>query len=135
MQPSEQCTLRRACHSTEIRANSREPGASTLWLSIPRDVDLLDEPIAAPRPSSVSNETELKAILLPGADFTQTSVDSLYAHVLILEQHHQHYERVGIAQLPAAFGNVDYPSWFFALKNKFGNLYYRIYDPDMSLYE
>jgi hypothetical protein len=84
-------------------------------------------------PPDKGKETVLKAILLPGANSTQTSVDMLYAHVLILKQHLQHYERVGIARLPATFGNdgVIYQNWNFYLKYEFGNLYYDDQDPDI----
>jgi hypothetical protein len=83
-------------------------------------------------PPDKGTETVLKGVLLPGADFTETSVDCLYAHVLVLEQHQQHYERVGIARLPATFSHEEdfYRYWFFGLKDKFGNLYRDIQDPD-----
>jgi hypothetical protein len=75
-------------------------------------------------PPDKGNETVLKGVLLPGADSTETSVDSLYAHVLILEQHQQHYERIGITRLPATFGKRDHPPRFFGLRDKFGNVYF-----------
>jgi hypothetical protein len=55
-------------------------------------------------PPDRMNETALKGILLPGTDFMGSSVDNLYSHVIILEQHEQYYERIGITRLPARFG-------------------------------
>jgi len=78
------------------------------------------------------NETVLKGILLPGVNFMETSVDNLYAHVLILEQHQHHYERIGLTRLPAKFGEVIDPYQFFSLKDKFGKVYDCILGPDLG---
>jgi len=70
------------------------------------------------------NETLLKCVLLPGAEFTKSTVNELHAHVLILEQHGDHYERIGITRLPAHFGDTrdDYHP-VFRLVNKFGRVF------------
>jgi hypothetical protein len=55
-------------------------------------------------PPDRMNETALKGILLPGAEFRKSSVNSLYARVLTLEQDGQYYQCIGITRLPARFG-------------------------------
>jgi hypothetical protein len=52
-------------------------------------------------PPDRMNETALKGILLPGTEFMESSVENLYAHVIILEQDQQYYERTSITRLPA----------------------------------
>ncbi|KAI4943972.1 hypothetical protein J4E91_009120 [Alternaria rosae] len=81
-------------------------------------------------PPDKGNEKLLKCVLLPGADFTKSTVNELSAQVLILEQHENHYERIGMTRLPARFGKrKDCVLPFFCLQNEFG----RVYGPDDEL--
>lgn len=75
-------------------------------------------------PPDKGNETLLKCVLLPGAEFTKSTVNKLHAHVLILKQHGNHYERIGITRLPAHFGDTyDGFTPLFRLVNKFGRVF------------
>ena len=76
-------------------------------------------------PPDKGNETLLKCVLLPGAEFTKSTVDKLHAHVLILEQHGNHYKRIGITRLPANFGEHcdNYNTPTFGLVNKFNRIF------------
>jgi len=77
-------------------------------------------------PPDKGNETLLKCVLLPGAEFTKSTVDELHAHVLIIEQHGNHYERIGITRLPANFGEChDRDTPIFGLVNKFNRIFGR----------
>ena len=72
------------------------------------------------------NDTLLKCVLLPGAEFTKPIVNELHAHVLILVQHGNHYERIGITRLPAHLGECyDYNVPLFGLGNKSERIFRR----------
>lgn len=74
-------------------------------------------------PPDKENETLLKCVLLPAADFTQSTVNELSAHVFILEHHGNHYERIGMTRLPARFDRMRCFAPFFGFQNESGRVY------------